>query len=358
MGIRELLWIGIACTTLSACTGGGVTSGASTSTTGEGGAGGEAATTSDTPSPPTTTAAGGAALFAVRKLRIGDITQDGQPSKDAWREYGFDIDGVASNKGSTGLCEPFAGADASLHEDAPGGVDNSFGKNILPLLFGLTSDFSTQNDWGIEHGRFTLLIRIEGLGAAQLGPFSAQAYTGRMTDVAPAWAGGDVWAANGESLVDGDLAFPKAQFPASEVLVTASGERLWESHGAAEVTLLLLGGGFELALPMRAVRMKAIVSADNGELRGGMLGGVLDTQAFLDSLLFVAQSFDPSFCDPSTTFDEAALEIRQAQDILLDGSQSGDAPCDGISVGLGFDAQTALLEGVTPEDWPSSPCFR
>lgn len=98
------------------------------------------------------------------------------------------------------------------------------------------------------------------------------------------------------------------------------------------------------------------LSADNAHAVSGRLGGMLDTEAFIAEMAKVAGSFDVALCPPSSTFESIAQQIRQGQDILLDGSQDPSKTCDAISIGLGFEADAALLGAVFAPPASPDPC--
>jgi hypothetical protein len=60
-------------------------------------------------------------------------------------------------------------------------------------------------------------------------------------------------------------------------------------------------------------------------------------------------------CGPPV-LDNLITSIRQASDILVDGTQDPTKPCDGISIGLGFDAVAANLGSVGPTEPASDTC--
>ncbi|HMY20953.1 MAG TPA: hypothetical protein PKA58_31735, partial [Polyangium sp.] len=96
---------------------------------------------------------------AINELFLGDTDRDGTANPtNGWKNYGFDLDGFASTKASTGLCKPTAGASpAAVYQDGTNGIDNSFGKNILPTILGLASDLSTTANESIQNGEFTIM---------------------------------------------------------------------------------------------------------------------------------------------------------------------------------------------------------
>jgi hypothetical protein len=58
-----------------------------------------------------------------------------------------------------------------------------------------------------------------------------------------------------------------------------------------------------------------------------------------------------SLCSPST-FDGIAQQLRQSSDIFVDGTQGPNKICDGISIGLGFEAKSVMLGDVLPKAAP------
>src|ERR1043165_2116472 len=48
-------------------------------------------------------------VVAVRKLFLGDTDRDGKANADAWKQYGFDLDGVTSTVDYKGHCKAIGG---------------------------------------------------------------------------------------------------------------------------------------------------------------------------------------------------------------------------------------------------------
>lgn len=299
-------------------------------------------------------------VLAVHTLHLGDIGSSGAVSSDAWMEYGFDLDGRMSTKDSTDLCKPAAGAKASaVYLDGHDGIDNSFGKNILPILTSLASDASAQENAAIADGQFTVLLRIQGLEPGAAGSFDAQLFTGAIPEGAPpAWQGGDVWSVQSDSLQGGDLAHPVAALPGSQLTVDPSGARVWQTGclGAELRLSLMLGGLPVVILPIQHVRISMLLSEDNTHATSGRIGGILDSEQLISELAKWVGAFDPTLCPPSTTFESIAQQIRQGSDILVNGTQDPARTCNAISIGLGFEADAALLGAVFTPPIPMDPC--
>jgi len=349
----------------STATGGATTggTGGSTATGGAttGGTGGSTTTSSITTTSSTsitTTGGGDAVVLAIHHLLLGDTLPNGTFSSTAWKQYGMNIDGKVSTSQSIDLCKPAAGANKnSVYPDGNDGIDNSFGRNLMPIWTSLWSDFSAQVNDAIATGDFTHLFRIEGIGVGQTGTFPSQVYVGaKENGQPPSWQGTDVWAINSTCLVNSDPALPKLQFPIASVDVDAAGVRRWQSVTVGDLTLALPLSGTSMVLPIHGARITMSLSDDNAHATSGIVSGVIDTEEYITVLAQWAGSFDPSLCPPSATFESIAQQIRQASDILSDGTQDPAKTCNGISIGLGFDADLALLGGVFDPIIPPDPC--
>ncbi len=68
-------------------------------------------------------------------------------------------------------------------------------------------------------------------------------------------------------------------------------------------------------------------------------------------------NFDPALCSGST-FDSLTDQMRQASDIMADGSQDPNATCNAISIGIGLDMSAAKLGSIAPPVTPPvDPCL-
>lgn len=312
-------------------------------------------------------ASGEQPVLAIRKLFIGDTDRDGNPSSSAWKEFGYDLDKKVSTADSKDLCMPAEGAKPSaVYEDGEEGRDNSFGKNILPIVTALAMDASTQINDSIETGGFTIMIRLDelGTGAAENG-IASKLYGGAtltdpatMMEILPKWDGTDAWPVIYELLNNGDAENPKVQFKDSYVVTDEkTGARTWVSGDFGNITLNLSISGFTLGLTVNHAVISMDLNDDNSKASNGTIAGILNTEQLISELAKVAGSFDPSLCPPSSTFESIAQQIRQASDIGADGSQDPSTECDGISIGLGFEMQKVQLGPVAePAGAPEDPC--
>lgn len=336
--------IGLAIAAICGC-------GSSVLETSSSGGGGGAGGSGEAPA----TGIGGGAVLAIHELWLGDTTPDGEPSMDAWRGYGFDLDGKPSTAQSTDLCQPLKDASAkSVYPDGDDGIDNNFGHHIVPILLGLSPTLSADASTSIDQGKApTTLFRLGLLGTPH-GTAEALPCDRDWQSPPPAWDGSDAWRARTDGLEGADPASPRAHFTESEVVRTSSGTLVWRARGADGLRLLVATAGFVLPIPLRAVRVTAVLSEDLTHMTEGRLGGVIDLELFVHELSMLGADVLENGCPSPTSFLPLATPIYQAADILANGSQDPALPCDGISIGLGFEAEAAGIEGTV--EIPPDPC--
>lgn len=343
-----------------------------TDTTGSGGSGGGTGTGNSGPGElpiepgPEQAGDGPGVVLAIHKLYLGDTDRQGKSGATAWKDFGFDLDGKISTKDSTDLCKPAAGAKAAaIYEDGTNGRDNSFGKNILTIITTLAADASSQINDSIDKGSFTIMLKMDAIGTGDnYNPLLTKLYAGGKlvddagTEIAPKWDGTDKWPVVPELLNGGNIDNPVVQFPKSYLAKNEkTGARTWVSGGKADLQLNLSVGGFTIGLTIGSALIATDIDAGNKKSTNGTIAGVLGTEQLISELAKVAGSFDPNLCPPSSTFESIAQQIRQASDIMSDGSQDPTKTCDGISIGLGFDMDEVQLGAVGAKTVPGDdPC--
>src|SRR4051812_20776909 len=92
--------------------------------------------------------------FAVNQLFLGESDRGGSPNKDAWKSYGYNLDGKISTKESSDVCQRQAGASPANQEDGTEGTDNAFGKIIIPFLQPFTATPSKTLTESLTSGSF------------------------------------------------------------------------------------------------------------------------------------------------------------------------------------------------------------
>jgi hypothetical protein len=257
--------------------------------------------------------------FVMRSMDLGSGTADG------WENLGLDIDGRVSTAGSTDVCRLAPGAPASVHQDGIGGIDNSFGANLVPMLVTLFGDqvIARMNASFAPGGR-TNLLDVQGLPSS-----------GEATVVAS---------------LDG-ATFPRAWLAQSTLASAPSTDEV-------ALVLGLVGAGApgepaaELVVPVTHVQIVAAVGSDGWSIERGVLSGVLPTEDAVAAVDRFALALDPEVS--ADVLRTAESTVRQAADILVDGSQDPSRACDGISMGLAFTADARPVP-LRPDVSPVRP---
>lgn len=284
-------------------------------------------------------------VFALSHLYWGTKSFDGVESWDAWGSYGENIDGLVTTSDFTAHCKPNGGAaPANAFPDGDAGVDNAWGKLVLPILRTASttkvSDLDDATSAALA-SEVTLLLDLSNLPNGDGGPIVATSYLGRS----PA---GTTWHRAPESFVDG---VALGSFPASEIAAGA-----WDSRRedtTLEVPLVI--DHSIVVLKIHRPRVWMPLDAAHTAATHGIVSGVLDTEELVAALRDWIGIVDPAFCD-GTAVDGILSQIRQGSDIMLDGGQDPNATCNGISIGLGFDAVTGEVDGFAEPYVPPTPC--
>jgi hypothetical protein len=288
-------------------------------------------------------------VFAVRQLTWGE-GNSGQ-----WKAYGFDLDGKTSTAASTDLCQPNSGGNAgAAYPDGNAGIDNSFGKNILPTILGLYPTFTADINNSLVNGDFTTLLELLCLPTTGDVPvLHAKLWEATPLGKMPAWDGTDTWMVDPLLLSDPtDPASSTALFPSGSL----AGATFDAGTGGTFIISIPVHNGTQTAwmrLTLHAARITMTLSADRKSATGGMIGGVLDTEEFVAEVKKVG--FLLGLCG-SPLFDSVLTQIRQASDIMNDGTQDVSKTCNGISIGLGFEMGAAQRGGVGPMRTASMAC--
>jgi len=274
-------------------------------------------------------------VFAVHAIDLGD---NGDTP-------GYDLDNVCTCFEGAGPSCTGASPQISTYCDATGGVDNQAAKLFqlieLPLgkgLFG--SEFFSDK---ASEGVWSLLIRVEGYSGEMNDPavsvslFPSGGTGGKM----PAWDGTDVWAVSAESVGDGGVSTP---------LFTSNGG--YVSGGVLVATLpttevILAGGGTEtITVRLSAGVLTAQIASVGGvwSLKNGVIAARWAAADVFKALSSYRDNNGNPICTNSgLSYTVVKTTICNDADILVDGTQPKSAPCDALSVGIGFSADPAVL---------------
>ncbi|HEX8789448.1 MAG TPA: hypothetical protein VF765_00750 [Polyangiaceae bacterium] len=307
------------------------------------------------PGGPAAPASNGPTVFAVSRFYFGDTDRSGKASTDAWAKLGLNIDGKTTSELSNDTCKLVTGAPCATQLDGDNGIDNSFGANLMPIIGVFNATYSAYANRAIQKGGPTLLIELDGLGPdADYAPQAGALY--RATAVQnPMWDGRDVRNFDPASLVTGDISRPAAVFFNGFMR-----DRTWvgvpPAAGAAYLDLQITAGGHLLPpVPLQHVEIVMPVAPDGRTVTNGVLSGVIRTSDAVAWTTLWANGIDTWSCGGGAV-ESLTAQIAQASDIMSDGSGGVGHTCDGISVGLGFDAVAVRLGQAESTQPFSDPC--
>lgn len=298
--------------------------------------------------------------YAIDTVFLGDVARDGGDvardggttySTTAWKAFGFDLDGNSSDARSTDVCTRAAGAPSSVQSDGRCGTDNSFGANILPILRSLFSPscggcnttcnqsaLSPLVSDALRRGVYTLQLTVTGLDgtATQTARgLSLQTFPSLDFDPmnVPKFSPDEDWPVLANGLENaGDIASgAKARF--SDAFMTNG---VFVS-GFGSMSLAIPFAGGLVSIPIRHAIVMMSVSPDGMRVTNGTLAGVIATDDLIGSFQLLAGAISRSIC--GSAFDGIAQQLRQCSDIQKDGNNRDGLPCDGVSVGIGFEGR-------------------
>lgn len=289
--------------------------------------------------------------FAIRKLFLGEADRQGNKSPDAWRAYGRNIDGIVSTSTPNGECTRVAGAPASSAEDGEDGIDNAWGKSVLKVLEPLFPDPSLAVSGVLEGGEQTIAIVGTGWAApADTATLAGGVFLAEPSVSTPKWDGTD---ARKMSFATVENGAPKVKFLSASV----SGGVFDSGDLAGPVELRIGALGAFIVIPIHKARITMTISPDGKTATNGTLSGVASREALAEAVGKLFGFVDRSLCEGSIV-EGIEMSVRQAADIMADGTQNPDAECDGISIGIGFEATRFVPNAVgLPGEVPSiDPC--
>lgn len=279
-------------------------------------------------------------VFAVTKLFMGD-GNSGQ-----WKKFGFNIDGKESIAASQDLCKPNSdGQPGVVYPDGDDGIDNAFGKNLLPLILGLYPEWVNDMNFSLSNGDFNVLLKMECLTpTGDVPAMTTKLFGATPLGVTPKFDGTDVWPVQPELLGN-------PLDPTSSTVVFNGSSVTGQLFDSGKGTFILTVPVYtetdqaSIKLTLHSAKTTMILSPDRKSATGGMVGGVLNTQEFEAEIKKIGKLLE--LCDNSL-LDSLITALKQASDIMTDGSQDPNKTCDGVSMGFGFEMKEVQLGVVGP----------
>jgi hypothetical protein len=299
--------------------------------------------------------AGPERTFAINQIWLGETDRANAPKKDAWKSYGYNLDGRITNvvdqnsPDLNNVCKRVTSAKPSIHQDGDQGVDNAFGKEVLGLLSStLPSPSRTVTD-AIQAGQFTIMLKITGLSddpqqtnTALGGTILVGGVLNADPKIRPAFASTDTW--------------PYLHDPQVPITGAYINKGVFvNGKGGSQVRLNLTFSGQTLNLTINRAIISFKHNPGGKSLDEGTIAGVIRTEEFVSGIGQIAGSF--GLCE-GTTVEGIKSSIRFVSDMMADGTQDPAKTCDGISIALGFTAKqvgTPTTEAPPPAP-AGDPC--
>ena len=241
------------------------------------------------------------------------------------------------------------------YPDGDNGIDNSFGANLVPTIIGLYPTWPTDANNNIKNGVFNALMKLYCLPDMGDAP-SIQTKVFGTTPLATmpaAFDGTDQFPVQPELLADPtDPESSTIIFPASSVMngVFDSGTN---QTFVLTIPMASTSRSTSVKLTIHAAHVTMTLAADHKTATKGIIGGVLNTEEFVAEVQKVGYVF--GLCG-SALFDGVITTVRQASDIMTDGTQDPTKTCDGISIGLGFEMAQDQIGIVGPAAMVGPSC--
>jgi hypothetical protein len=298
----------------------------------------------------------------AKRFYLGTNSLAGTPSKDAWKDLGFDIDHVCTgqkeSRENIGTCQRVAGALQDVLIDGSGCRDNNFGSQLVPLIQLYDSVFEDESNTAIAQGNNSWIIKIEDLDDGPDDPYApgmiykAVNYSGMTSGKAPKFDGTDVREVDSSSIVAGDVTKAKTSFALGYVK-----DNVWVSGD---------GGDFDAPVPINTIKaqltligavMTVKISDDHNSAGLSVLSGGIPGSRLEEILRPVAAG--AGFCPGSALYNSLLKTVAQQLD-LVEGAphlQNTSVVCDSLSVGIAFEAAPIqpVTTALTPAPSPD-PC--
>ncbi len=262
-------------------------------------------------------------------------------SKTAWREFGYDIDGVctgaAESADSTGTCKRSTSSKEDVLVDGDSCRDNNFGSQLVPVISAFNTVFEDETNFAILDGNNTWIIRIDDLDDGEDDPYAPGALY-KSADCChlglarPKMDGSDVYDVEADSVIGGDLKSPRANFTKGYL-----SKNVWVSGEGATFDVVTPFDTTTTVMPLVGGVVTVRLSSDHKTAGLGTLAGAIPLSQIEQLVRPIAAA--TGFCADSPLYKALLAQIATFPDVvagapgLLDRSK----PCDAMSIGLAFE---------------------
>jgi len=316
-------------------------------------------------------------VFAIRSMRLGSLDRDGNLSKTAWQDIGFDLDGTCTRSPTCDEPEPVYPCKALLTVIPGDGNycrDNRFGE----LEYAIATNEDIGQRFGLNDHTFNCSLCVGAFNML----FKISDYNGQpndatvRVDIYPSpgiqtlkgidcrtqatwtnedcWQKQDAWAVQsdyvnepvgstvvGNSKLDDSTAFVRDGYA---VVRLRDNTRFWfpDDRGIATAFPLVVQGGI--------VTGKLQQGPDGTwAMTDGIIAGRMDTKDAIDAFHFIGLCEGDPFAATVEGF------AKGWADVLSSGAFLPEITCDALSVGIAFEASEATVGAVVKVEVPD-PC--
>ncbi len=293
----------------------------------------------------------------MKHFYLGSQTHTSSKSKEAWREWGYDIDHVCTSdkesRDNVGTCLRVSGASTDVLVDGDFCRDNNWGSQIVPIVILSNPGVEDTLNAGLLKGSGTLLFRIDDVDDGADDPYApASLYRASPTDGdwVPKFDGTDQRAIALDSVTGGDIAKPKIVFNLGFIK-----NGVWASGEPQRNDLQLPLGSFSTELILEGSVITFKLSADHTTATDGIISGGLPIAGFESLIRPIAEN--GGVCPGTTLYTTLLKTVQNFPDLVIGATnlQATGVTCDGISVGLGFDLMPIVPPTTLKDPGPPSP---
>lgn len=337
-------------------------------------------TAKDRPAP----AAGGkdrAPFFVgITKLRLGSQNESGMEDGEAWKDIGFDLDGACTSSPTCGIENDNAGCNQGAipaRIDGNECRDNNFGR--FEVFVAQTPEVGakyrlndTQFNCGLCAGHYNFLIRVSGYNGEpndddlRLDVYPSiglQASTG--IDCAKATEPSTLcWLSTDPFILD------ETGFDGPKTGETLPNAKVFDAHAYVREGYLVatLPDDASFWFPTEVADgvntfpikiQKAVVTGRIEKAQDGTIvvkDGVIAGRVKKDDVIGGFRQI--GLCENEGMLYKTMVNyVSSNLDVMASGINDPSAPCDALSVGVGFEAKEAVAAATTGKATPLTECF-
>ena len=295
------------------------------------------------------------AWLMVKRYYLGSTDKTGTKSKQGWKDWGYDVDGVctgeAESRANIGTCRRVDGADQDVLVDGNDCRDNNFGSQVVQLVVNLSPNIETQANDNVLKGSPTWIFVLDDLDEGPDDPYApGKLYRAGATPSADPLKldGSDVRTITRDSVLEGDLEKATTTFPLGYVK-----NNVWVSGDPSAFSVIVPVGQVNVEAALVGGVITFQLDADHRGGGGGVIAGALPFDKFLQLMEPVAER--SGFCPGSVLYSGFLNTLSKFPDTVFESDTLQDTgrTCDAISIGLGF--ELSPMQPVTDLSDPPLP---